>query len=1479
MGKCSILAHIVDLNGNVVESKLYKDLLHYTSNNRSLTKQNYAVGTNKEFLDKVRPIAEFDKNGEITLKSLKNLLDLDIDNNTLIQVLNKDLGAGIMSYDEAIARVSSFNKNSQYNDKFMATLISTKDGKYEIKVVEKNDENSINLEEAIKKATLQNKIIQLLNKAGVAVDFIEKDEKINGKYSTENAEKTADGLYHLIQIVNGEESNEVLAEEAGHFIIGAMNKSPLVSRLLSLLTDEVQERLLGDEYTNKYLGNSSRREVAGTLVGKALINQPIKKGPWKTLIDRIITIAKRVFASIKKDDVLKASLEAKKIAEELAKGFTSSEFSGDIENALKTKETLYNAQTTYNTEVFNNILKILKVQAKQMNQISSTLFDKYNALSGKVELGRYNAAAGALADAISLEGIAEAVSIIRDLLENDIPKLLESVNFTDTKDFYKNLSRNGKALRQVRVFTSNALAILKILESATNKQGTKYLRGDLENIKLLDNLGYSKNVNLKLLREQLSRILIGENGILENLKNKEYSFFLRFLEDSYGSKYIERSARVLFNFKAKGRFLIFKKAENVPIEDYLKHLDEDISLYDRWMSSMSNNPDIVGQICDKVYKEGNKRAGDFTRKDYLIINNFKKEFDSLKKRHLVKSTRDLYETDEYGKLTGNFLSEYNYGLWENDYNNFYQQSKEEFIKNNPDIITKPDFEFGLAFDYYFKPLSKQWHREHSTPMIDNNTNSFKYVPNLSYNNGKYNNYQYEQLSPEVKDYIRRLSEFKTSIDERLGEAHGVNYRIPQFKSGFIGKVHNTYLSGEDVISTLFSSMRKNITDTFCDTMDESELGSDSTYNDESEDFRFKNVINYELEKIHRIPLYGINKLKNMNDLSTDIFGSLLAYSTMANNYMASSLVADVFEVGKTTLLERSVKGFTSEINNIDGLSRAYTRYTKYLDKVIYNIKQPKLILRRSIVINKIGAFFTGLAAKVYLGGNVHGGAVNFGTGFLEVFKEAFAGEDFGLKDWTIANKEYFKYVPAELLESAKQFKTNKLGLFINKFDILNENSQDWKNWKSDKSGLNTLLEKSLWFPYKSGEHYMQSIPYIGVALNTKLYTPDGKKTTLWDIYTAKDEELVIDSNYPYYFKNKEDINTFKIIESILDKIKDINDNPSPILKKNLVLTDEESEYIESENLSIDNLSNLEFVLNDKKNDLVWNESDEASYQMKTREITNRMHGIYNNIDKNAFQQTIYGNLLLAMRGYALGMIERRFGSSKYSVILKRETSGSLSDVAKMFIFGLTERGQLGLALRALLMPFGKKTKERVLNAGFSEHQFRNMRRNLADLLVMAALAIIKALSAPEDDDDDEEDDYYEDESNNQGLGLAYYFSSRLLREQMAFNSVRGMRDESKNLLDLMPIGVSIALDLATLTYQFAGQQFVEPSDERLSKDELPPHYTDFYYNQRREGKYEYGDSKAEKKALRLIPYVKSYYILQDPYEAWKSFEYAQNIKK
>ena len=424
MGKCTILAHVRNPKGEVVESRLYKDLLHYTSNNRQLTKEYYAVGTNEGFLSRVKDTAEFDENGEITFKSLQKLANLQINEDSLIQVLNSDLGAGDMTYDDAIAKLASFNRNSSYNNSYMATITPSTNGLYTLSVVKKNKANQVALGEVIANQTLQNRIKYQLNKAGVAVDFMESDEKINGRYSTKNATKTANGLYQLIKISNGERVEATLAEEAGHFVVGAMSNSPLMKRLLNLLNEGVQKRVLGDDYQGKYFGDSARREVAGTIIGEALLGNIDKRTPWQSLVSRIVTNAKKVFATLKGDEVMKASLEAKEIAEYVAAGFMSDKFEGTVDEALSIRETLYSAPVSFNVRTFRDVLGKLKLQSYEMKQISSDLFKRFNQITGQVELGRDVNSPGILGDAIALEGIAEAVSLMHDLMQSEIPSLL-----------------------------------------------------------------------------------------------------------------------------------------------------------------------------------------------------------------------------------------------------------------------------------------------------------------------------------------------------------------------------------------------------------------------------------------------------------------------------------------------------------------------------------------------------------------------------------------------------------------------------------------------------------------------------------------------------------------------------------------------------------------------------------------------------------------------------------------------------------------------------------------------------------------------------------------------------------------------------------------------------------------------------------------------------------------------------------------------
>lgn len=1471
MGKCTILAHVRNPKGEVVESRLYKDLLHYTSNNRQLTKEYYAVGTNESFLSRVKDIAEFDENGEITFKSLQKLANIQVNEDSLMQVLNNDLGAGEMTYDEAISKLAAFNRNSSYNNSYMATITPSTNGLYTLSVVKKNKANQVALGEVIANQTLQNRIKYQLNKAGVAVDFMESDEKINGRYSTKNATKTANGLYQLIKISKGEHVEATLAEEAGHFVVGAMSNSPLMKRLLNLLNDDVQRRVLGDDYQGKYFGDSARREVAGTLIGEALLGNIDKRTPWQSLVNRIVTNAKKIFATIKGDEILKASLEAKEIAEYVADGFMSDKFEGTVEEALSTRETLYSAPSSFNVRTFRDVLGKLKVQASEMGQISSDLFKRFNQLAGQVELGRDVNSPGIFGDAIALEGIAEAVSLMHDLMQAEIPNLLASVDFGDISDFYANMSRNAKALRAVRIYAKNALSIIDIIERATSTvPGARSLQGDISNIQIVDALGNPVSHNLLDIANSLKSILSSRNGLLNELANKESQFFLRFLEDSLGSTYISRAARVIFKLKKGEKLIQFKNAEDIPISDLMRTLDSDISFFEKWIASMSNSSDVIGQIVDKTAKYANKVADDITRNDFAELQRIKNRFEELRKRKLISDTRELYEVGLDGKLTGNIRSEFRMGEWEDSFEQQKRQALEDFKNTNPDLDSKSDFEKGVMWDNYFKPIAKQWHKLNSTFVIDPITNEGRYVPNNTYRDSSWNN-----LPIEVQNLISDIVQLKRNVDSRLGETHTRDYRAPQFKGTFMDKVRNRRLY-ENTSSAITHTVIGELRDTFCESSEDTEYGSNSTYNSEEEQL-FSDRIAFEREKLNRVPLYGINKLADLSELSTDIFHSMLAYAGMANQYAALSQIVDTLEVGKEVLSERKVEGLQSEKSR-DKTSAAFTRYTKFLDKQIYGISAKKIYLPKGVLIDKIAGFFTGLASKIYLGGNVAGGIVNLGTGSIEIFKEAFSGEYFTQKDWLSANAEYFKYVAPNMLGNVgKEVKTDKVSLFIQYFDVLSDNKEDWRNWNTRRPWILNFFGKSLWLPYKSGEHYMQSIPYIGLAINTKLYDENGNETNLWEALqvegisgTKKGKELSYKGKT--YFKDKANIATYNMISDIIAQIDNVMSSTS-ILGPTLQLSSEQQSYLASKGYNIADLKGTKTQLTNDIQSLIWSENDETTFQVRAREVSNRMHGIYNNSDKVMFQQTIYGNMALAMRGYALGMFERRFGSSKYSVSLGDETGGSVADAIKVFLLPFMDKSYIPLTVRALLLPFGEKTKQQMLNAGFSMHQYRNMRRNFGDFAFIAMLMVIKALTAKQEGGDDEDE-----EVDDTAMGLAYYFSSRLLREQRAMNTIRGIKDESSSLLDIEPVGVSVLGDIWDLTYGFIGQQFVEPSYDRLEGDEKPENYTDFYYNSRKEGLYNYGDSKAERKFWRMFPYYRSKYVFENPYDAAAAFEYGKKVK-
>lgn len=1455
---CSIYAHCINSEGQKVESILFKDALHFAPD-RETAKEWYGIGINSKFLEQVDGQASFDENGEITFQSLRKLANLDVKEEGLLNTLNDDIESGLYPYEEAIAKLQSFNRNSQFADDFMAT-IKQEGNQYRLSVVKRNDANEAALEEEIENRSIMDRIKYYLNKAGVSVEFLDEgSKKYDGRYSTKNAQRAADGLYNLIQVSKGEKIKEALAEEAGHFAIGALGDSPLVSRLIGLLTPEVQKKILGNEYETKAMGSSYRRELAGDLVGQMLLrNNP--QNTWELMASRIANLAKRVFNTISGNDVANAILDAKKTAQEIAKGFMSSNFTGTVENALNTKETLYSAEASFNVKTFKEVVATLKKQANEMRGVSESLYHKFNNIAKQIQL-RNVSTPSAISDYIAFDGIVEAISLMSDLMESEIPSLLEEVNFSDTEDFNKNMARNAKNLRAVRIFARNALSLIKLVNDSTTggASGNQLLVGDYI-YETVDESGNKVTVDLGKTLDSFHHLLADREGLINALNTKEFQMFLRFMQEGYGKNYIERSARVLFDWKGKktkGKLIEFRGAEKMNISDLLTYLEGDISIFERYMGSASNCEDVVVQISDKYSKTANKLADDRTemvRRRLLVLRGKLKEIG-------LKDTSIFCERSiKTGKLTGNILSRYCWGDWEDEWIAFKKQCEKEFWEENPDLEGRSEGEIGIMWSMFFDKRRLLWHKGDALhkghSKWDKETN--RWIPNDSYLNKQWDNVMEDH--PERIKWLESYMGLKTEIDSMLGETHTVAHRMPQFKGTFSNKIRNRKLFESGTKATI-GTIRATLRDLFCEDSEDTEYGSAQTYNTLDEDM-FSNRLEFEKEKLNRLPLYGINKLKNTEELSTDLFYSTFAYAGMANTYGAMSKLVDIFEIGKEVLLRRKVKGLTPE-SELGHHSLAYTRFVKFLDKQIYNVGVKGLKIGKKFLIAKTAMAASRLGSTYFLGGNVTGGIANVTQGFTEIIKEAIAGEYYSLSDFRQANAWYFQSIPENLWSAGEDLKTDKVSLLIRHFNILNENRAEQRNWHTNDSRITNLLGGSLFLPYKMGDHYMQTISYLALANRTKLYTIDGKEVKLFDAYKIvdiTDEESEDSRKYgkelelsEMFFKTKEGPKEYKLIESILDKLETKED-----------LNDSEMEYINNKGYSITNISNLKANLINDQSNLVFSDTDESAYMDKAREINNRLHGIYNKQDAVAFSQTLIGKMLMSMRNYILGMAERRFGTQKYSLALQGETEGSYRTALKVFMTSFTDKGGFWKTAQLLFLPTTKRAKGLAMSMGFSENQYRNMRRFFADYLFIGLVWLVKALTALDTGGDDDDDD--EETDPNVITGIIYYFASRLFREQTALATPRGVYDEFPNVTSMTPAGLSALGDIANTAYLIAGS---------IGADE---ENSEFFYQASKKGRYEKGDPKWQYRFFRMFPFYRSIYTFTNPYEAAAGYEFGRKVR-
>lgn len=1603
--KCSLTCNVKDSRGQVKVSALWEELSKFFKGDRSAAVTHYFLTKDSNFLRENSDILEFDADGEVTIASLKKALERDgeysdLSNARTLEHLNKEIKAGKYEYSEALDNVLKFNKQNQFNQDFMATLKREEDGKYSIKVVERNPSTEYELADHVQNKILTDAIRTVLSQMkdpstgkGLSIEFLD-NPSYAVQYSTANVHLDADGMLAVASILDGQNTAVEAAEAAGHFIVAAMQDSPLVQRLINILTPDVQtaifknteSELMRDDFI---VSESSAKEAAGILLGRQLLEpfREAQKGKtgvsaawWgmsvpkgiKWLLKKLGNLGKRIFGMYKPDMVRKMVEEAREAASTAAQGFITNPDAADVTSALNSEDTyvggsvskrlsddvrrnvrayydtlgslkdmvsrlrtsIGRAESTTNKDIMNKLKTLVKgIQANYSPQMSIDVFAKNASIEGMV---------------VALEGITQ-------ILDTDIRSLLDQIQPSDRAQSYANISPNARNMRTVNTAIKSIaelhLAISSKLDSLNANDIVQFPDADSNQVV----------TTLREAAKRLGDVLIGNdeiytdtkgvetsvNGIQKVLELKRRQLFIDAMSDFFGRDYIEMNAGKVWQQKGLRFKLAKTKNRKVEVQDLIDSMEEDISWFDRYLSSAADCGDFVTAVGNKVTKNANMQAD-------RIASRFWDKIEELRLQMMeafgTTDCRMLFEVieDEKGHrtMTGNLVSPVNYGAYENARHEFAQQLKADFNDYIAEMKRKAyeankgvdgytfsltDQQRAVFYHNFVDPLWKKWHEENSEE-DKTSTGGKRMLPNHE----KYKNPQYDKLfdtsnpglSAEEKaqkakmlKWYRAFMELKDEMDALLPGNATIRWRAPQMTGRFSHRFRNIRAQMGNSLPALGHALRKGAQDFMVVRMDEAYLfGSNNEFNEIAED-PLENPTFFEKEKINRLPLFGINKLKDMSDLSTDLFGTMMQYGSMAATYKAMEQVVDVFELGRDVLKQRKV-GNKIESNR-EKESRAYSRYVKFLEKNLYGINVTPPTWDRNGMWRKLANNLSSLGGRILLWGNVHGGIVNTGTGMFEIFKEAVSGENFSMADINAAHQMYFsglmKTMGLSLVDSQRP--DDKNSLWIRHWNILSENRSFLHNQRYDAKAM-SLLDNRLWewfghtmmLPYSSGDHYMQTIPYYAMGNRMKVYDHEGNAMKLIDAYEIVDgdEVFAIDDasgnaigRTPKklklkegIFRNAADIDKYDTVQGMLERIDRFYQNNPNAKDSNAIaldlFSDEEKEYLADEGLTVPanvkQLGGLKNALQLKANELTFNESDESEFMDKCRNICNRLHGIYNSEDKVTFQQNFYGNLVMAMRGYALGMINRRYAGSKYNVPQNKVVEGNYVTAAKVLMSSFWDINNMdnwkavGEAFLLAAFPpllankkYGNRLKADMVKAGFSEHQYYNMRRTGADFLVIEALLLAKLLSSPGshfglNGDKDEDGNKGNDTSDNVLAGLIYYFAMRWDREQSAFNTPRGMWNEATSLLDYVPVGFSGAKAIYDIAKLFAETQF----DKMDGEPDLEN--SDLYYQASKEGKYEAGDPKWKARFMRLCPYVRSWYTFTHPYDAASGFEYGRRIR-
>ena len=1085
---CVLIPRVTNRQGKKVSSKLYKDLLSFTFNDREESNRIYQITKTAVFKRDWIPRLILDNNNEPTLVSLLKVTNLGkfIPNEKILERLNRRIGYYKRGMDRAALwinnnsnyhklrqRAIEFNQNSEFREDYVANVIKIQDtesnGVYIGVKVERRDKfNSVDASKMEYNERLNNRLKDILESWGISIGVLtdlENRRGINGVTDFSAAKDAATGIVELIRLASGINGEKALPEEFAHVAIEAMGDHPLITRLInSIISNDLIKEIMGkdyDTYNILYEGDKFKlaKEAAGKLLAKHFLqNEKIQQKPYKNILERLIQAVKNFFKRLDATPIQKAIQQADKEFGSLAKQILDGSLDNVIDvNNIHSDELFYSTSERVSRDkkllqgIIDNELKRLKIYEKRNPNSKFSITQKQ--LIDKLQKQ--------LDSNLEIEGI---YTFIEDAL-GELKKINNRINTLQNTPA-TTANERARVMRDVRNYLYSYKHIMEDIRDA-----------------LLDEEQQTDNRYGERIRVVLDNTTILLDDLFSRYTKIAMPLFVDFIKPFIGESII-----VPFG-KLQG-----KKME---VEDLIKKADKDITIFDKWLDSMADSSDYMLKVMDQAVKESKENAR-------LETLNIKKELQAATielEQAGVQDTEWMFEKDEDGNLTGYYISDTNWGAFAKNYN---------------------EMSANLIAKYGEHPLGEQArkYKKEKHAWIDANTELIngRRVPRKWKDEKNriplYANLDFENLRGPKKAYYTKIMEIKRKLDALLPEKYTTLTSAVKIRKDLVQRVKSS-----DGIKSGTKQIWESIKDDFIRRSDDTEFGDRAILQD------------FEKREVQILPVYytKLRKGESPNDISTDITSTLTAYAAMANDYNEMSKIINLLELGRDILRERDIKStegenqlvekFTSLGRKIESALTKSGNETNFMQRLnsffemqVYQryMADEGTFGNTKIDKGKAINFVNKLTSLNVLAINILAGISNVTTGTVMMRVESLSGEFFTESNTFKADRTYGSALPEFLAEIGNRVKISKLALWDELFNVMQEydtkirdSNFDRKTWFSRMFGTSALFLTN-----NAGEHWMQNRTSLALADAYKMKAPNGKIVSLWEAM----EVVYIDEN-------------------------------------------------------------------------------------------------------------------------------------------------------------------------------------------------------------------------------------------------------------------------------------------------------------------------------------------------------------------------------